>query len=419
MLHSPTTTAVRGLRPAGPPAHSAYSAVRRPGFALALVLLLVTAVLTGCPTSTDDTGYVDNRPPVTGVCSDPGGLPAAISCVQEGFTITLVASGLDRACKMCEAPDGRIFVSELRPGGTGKVRIIDAAGSLVGTSFHEFTVLGGAEQGLLGVAISPDWGTNNHAIYVVVCVNDSGNKMQVRKLTDTNEDGVADTDEIIVDNLPTNNIHNSGDIQFRSDGTFLLTVGDVANPLNSQTDPPNLAGKVLRFNADGSIPSDNPDPATAEWCRGLRNSYDLFIDSRNGNVYASENGPTVNDELNFILPGKNFEWGESDPDAIPGAQIGFRVKLWADVIAVTGVAMHDGTGFGDAYRDTLFVASYNDEEIIRMRMSGQFLTDIDEEEVFVMFNIQSNDNKPLDVLITSTGDLYISTFTGVWKVSPE
>jgi hypothetical protein len=79
----------------------------------------------------------------------------------------------------------------------------------------------------------------------------------------------------------------------------------------------NPLGKILRINSDGTIPIDNPfyndgDPGTGNddriWAYGLRNSFDFCFSPFNDSLYATENGPIGNDEVNFIRKGKNYGW---------------------------------------------------------------------------------------------------------------
>ena len=72
-------------------------------------------------------------------------------------------------------------------------------------------------------------------------------------------------------------------------------------------DRSSLGGKILRINPDGSIPSDNPDPASPVWSFGHRNIQGLAWDSA-GRLWATEYGANRLDELNLIRPGGNYGW---------------------------------------------------------------------------------------------------------------
>ena len=74
-----------------------------------------------------------------------------------------------------------------------------------------------------------------------------------------------------------------------------MSLGDTGDPALAQ-DPASLAGKVLRYTADGDLPADNPDPARPLWCRGLRNTFTLALHPVTGGVFGADNGPDEDDE---------------------------------------------------------------------------------------------------------------------------
>ena len=323
-------------------------------------LAILALFLTACG---GESNGRSTRPAVNGTCEDPGGLPSAINCVQAGFTAELVAVAPDIVTRMAFASDGRLFFSVKN----GAIRVIDAGGSLLATPFATLTVLNGAEQGLLGLALSPDFDSDGH-MYVLASVNDGSNKTQVIRLTDSNDDNVSDSQLVLIDNLPTAVTGDAGDILFLPDGTFLVSIGDQDVPSSAQDDG-GLAGRILRYrdnNGTVEIPSNNPyGSSDPEYCRGLRDSYDLCLHAGTGGVFGTENGPNSNDELNYIQSGKNYGWPDY-PEDLPGSEVGLRIQLWSDVIVPTGLCFHDGTGWGDAFKDTIFLCSYDDERVLRV-----------------------------------------------------
>jgi len=113
-------------------------------------------------------------------------------------------------------------------------------------------------------------------------------------------------------------IHDGGRIAFGPDGKLYVATGESGNPQLTQ-DRSSLGGKILRINPDGSIPSDNLDPASPVWPFGHRNIQGLAWDSA-GRLRATEYGANRLDELNLIRPGGNYGWpmaeGRADTPAL-------------------------------------------------------------------------------------------------------
>ena len=87
-----------------------------------------------------------------------------------------------------------------------------------------------------------------------------------------------------------------------------MTTGD-AQDQPASLDLNEMTGKVLRFNIDGSIPTDNPIPGNPVWSWGHRNAQGLVM-APNGHIYSSEHGPTTDDEFNILEMNSNYGWPE-------------------------------------------------------------------------------------------------------------
>ena len=232
---------------------------------------------------------------------------------------------------MAFAPDGRLFFNEL---DTGNVRVIEN-GVLLSQPFANLPVAIAGERGLIGLAFDPQFTSNG---FVYVLYSDISGVQRVAQFNDFNSVGMNRL--FIVDDLPSTSNHNGGNIGFGQNGQLYITLGDSTDPANSQNEN-SLAGKILRYNSDGSIPSDNPfgvgNPA---FNLGLRNSFDFAFHLQTGTIYASENGPNCDDELNRIIAGGNYGWrpdqpcGDTDPTFIA------PLMRFNPVIAPTGVTFY-------------------------------------------------------------------------------
>lgn len=342
-------------------------------------------------------------------------LPVSFQSLADGFAIAEIASGLAKPARIARAPDGRLFFVEL---DTGNIRIIDALGALLPTPFATLPVVTGAESGLFGLALSPSFGTNGY-VYVAVASPAAGvdpDRTRIVRFTDVADLGVSETE--IVDDLPLDVENNGGEILFDGAGNLFVSIGDNGNPLDAQN-ATSRAGKVLRYTASGLIPAGNPFAGSPEWCRGLRNTYALTIHPLTAKLFGADNGDTGDDELNFLEPGKNFEWGDATGNL--GALLGLKITTWANTIVPTAILFHTGTGEYGELRNGLFVTSYFDEDIRRLELTGPDFTtfdalDLGSETVFATFAPSGNNNKPLDILENPDGSLVVSTFTTIYRI---
>jgi glucose/arabinose dehydrogenase len=222
------------------------------------------------------------------------------------LTLQSVLPGLNFPVGLSLALDGRVFFNERL---TGKIRIIDQQWQLVPTEFCQIAIATSGEQGLLGLTLDPDFATN-HFVYVY---HSASGPLRNRVVRYTESGGSCTNQQIILDNLPASTNHNGGIIQFGPDGKLYVVIGDVENTANAQS-LTTLAGKILRLNSDGSVPTDNPffsNPnanAQKVFSLGHRNSYGFTFHSHTGHLWETENGPGDNDEINRVVAGGNFGW---------------------------------------------------------------------------------------------------------------
>ena len=198
--------------------------------------------------------------------------PAAAATLPSGFSESLVATGLANPTAMQFAPDGRLFVCEQG----GRLRVIKD-GVLLPTPFVTLSVNSAGERGLLGVAFDPDFATN-HYVYVYYTAPSPVHN-RISRFTANGDVAVPGSEFVLLDlnNLSATN-HNGGALNFGPDGKLYAAVGENAVGSNAQS-MNNLLGKMLRLNADGTIPADNPFFFSASgqnraiWALGLRNPF--------------------------------------------------------------------------------------------------------------------------------------------------
>lgn len=210
------------------------------------------------------------------------------------------ATGLEVPWDMAFTPDGDLFVTE-RPG---RVKLLRTGGH-VDTVAELPQVSSVGESGLTGIALHPKFNENQH-VYLYYTYRDQGTILN-RVSRFTFRDGQLRDEQYIVNNLRGGAIHNGGRLRFGPGGKLWILTGDAARP-NLAQDPNALEGKVLRANADGSVPSDNPTPGSLVYSLGHRNPQGLDWHPLTEELIVSSHGETAHDEINLIEPNGNYGW---------------------------------------------------------------------------------------------------------------
>jgi glucose/arabinose dehydrogenase len=268
--------------------------------------------------------------------------------LPSGFAETRVATGLANPTAMAIAPDGRIFVTQQG----GALRVVKN-GALLAQPFLTVSVSSSGERGLLGVAFDPNFASNNFVyVYYTTSVAPIHNRVSRFTASAANPDVAAAGSEVQLLNLPslssaTN--HNGGAIHFGTDGKLYIAVGDNANTANAQPLTTTL-GKLLRINADGSIPADNPFIGQttginqAIWGRGLRNPFNFAVDRANGRIHLNDVGQDTWEEVNHAIAGANFGWPQTEGPNPPGvAGVRYPIHSYQNAgsfCAITGAAFY-------------------------------------------------------------------------------
>ena len=308
------------------------------------------------------------------------------------------------------APDGTLFYNELK---SGKIRIV-RNGQLLAEPFYQFAVAGQPETGLIGLTLDPNF-TQNHYVYVfytsVPAGQDNGGANgpnEVVRLTDVADKGTDLT--YILKDLPSAPIHNSGTIRFGPDGKLYVALGDNDQGSNAQ-DLGTLAGTILRVNADGSIPTDNPfvdqdGKQPAIWAYGLRNAFSFDFDPVGHGLFATQNGPGDNDELDVIVKGGNHGWPPSGYKYKPG--IVDPIAVMNPPIGPTGMTFYTSDQIPD-WRNDWFYCNYHQGQLRRVRLAPESRDRVVFEEVV-------KNGCSLNVANGPDGALYYSGPKGIYRI---
>ena len=291
------------------------------------------------------------------VVTDPG--PALT--VPPGFTDERLAAGLVDPTAMAFAPDARLFVAEQG----GHLRVVKA-GALLATPFLSVSVDAAGERGLLGVAIDPAFATNGW-VYVYYTATSPVVHSRISRFTAAGDVAAPGSEVVLVelDPLSAATNHNGGAIHFGPDGKLYAGVGDNANGANAQSLATRL-GKILRYDADGSIPTDNPFFATASganraiWAMGLRNPFTFAFQPGSGRMAVNDVGQSTWEEIDEGVAGGNYGWPITEG---PTSDPRFRGPIYAyghGTGPATGCAISGAAFYGLAPRTlpAAYVGSY-------------------------------------------------------------
>lgn len=250
----------------------------------------------------------------------------------------------------------------------------------------------------MGIALDPDY-SQNHYIYIMHSYLDAGNVYnRVVRLVENNNSAMID--KVLINRIPGGMVHNGGRIKIGPDGKLYITTGDAGSPALAQ-DLTSLAGKILRINLDGSIPEDNPIPSSPVYSFGLRNPQGIDW-SPLGTLYASDHGPMAHDEINIILPMRNYGWplaqGEEEAEGltIQKPLIHSNGTTWAP----SGITfVNQG-----AWKNQLLVAALRGEELLSLILD-QTGTSVEQLEAW----LQREFGRLREVLQAGDGSIYLTT----------
>ncbi len=143
--------------------------------------------------------------------------------------------------------------------------------------------------GLLGIVTHPNF-SDNHLLYAYYTYENDGklwNKIiQIKEMDNQIADVIT-----ILDKIPGSSFSNGGIMKFGPDDKLYVGTGSISDSSHEPQDLNSLAGKILRLNDDGTIPTDNPIKDSLVYTYGHRNLTGLAWDSY-GKMYATESGPT-------------------------------------------------------------------------------------------------------------------------------
>ncbi|CAD6004817.1 sorbosone dehydrogenase family protein [Agreia sp. COWG] len=264
----------------------------------------------------------------------------------------------DLAAPWSIAPLGAdgILVSER---DSGQIVLVDPAGAK-----RAVGAVGGVsavgEGGLLGIAVqiagaegaAAPGGPEQRTLFVYF-TTDVDNRVVSFPLSGTGASLALGPATEVITGIPKASNHNGGRIAFGPDGLLYITTGD-ANRRDSAQDVAYLGGKILRVDAAGGVPADNPFPNSPVYSIGHRNPQGIAW-GRDGTMFAAEFGQDTWDELNVITAGANYGWPTVEGQGSADARFTLPIAQWGtDDASPSGIAV---------VGDTVFMAGLGGERL--------------------------------------------------------
>jgi glucose/arabinose dehydrogenase len=322
---------------------------------------------------------------------------AAAPAQATELKVVVVAHGLVNPWGLAFLPDGRMLVTE-RPG---RMRLVTADGKLGPPLPGLPKVVAEGQGGLLDVVLDPRFASNRLVYWAYSEASEAGNASEATVAEGSNSTAVARARldgergmerladvQVIFRQLPkvASKLHFGSRLAFANDGRLFITLGDRFSRKDDAQALDKHIGKVVRIEADGRVPADNPLVGQAGarpeiWSWGHRNVQGAAIHPVTGELWTTEHGPQGGDELNRVLPGRNHGW----PVITYGRNYGLGTKIGegterADVvapaahwlptsIAPSGMAFVTSERY-PGWKGQLFIGSLRAQALIRIELAG-------------------------------------------------
>jgi glucose/arabinose dehydrogenase len=331
-----------------------------------------------------------------------------------------VATGLEHPWGLAALPDGTWLVTE-RPGRLRRIAR-DGAVSAPLTGVPEVYARG--QGGLLDVALSPTF-AQDRLVYLSFSEPGDGGAGTAVARGRLGERGLEGTTVIWRQHPKVNGPNHWGSrLVFARDGTLFVTLGERFSYRDQAQDLASTLGKVVRINADGSVPPDNPfvgkpNARPEIWSYGHRNVQAAAAHPETGELWTVEHGARGGDEINRPQAGRNYGWpvisyGTNYDFSKIGegtAKAGMEqpVYYWDPVIAPSGAVFYTGDAFPE-WRGDLLVGSLSPGGLVRITLrDGRVAGETRYRNGELRTRIR-------DVALGADGAIYLITDTGDGKL---
>jgi glucose/arabinose dehydrogenase len=330
-----------------------------------------------------------------------GGHPRPTGERPGGIRVDVFATGLEVPWEIAFLPGGGALVTE-RPG---RIRLLDGDGRVQREPVANVEVSAEGEGGLLGLALDPEF-ADNELVYLYFTTAE-GMRLERWRYSG----GRLTREALLVSDLEAGTNHDSGRIAFGPDEQLYVATGDAGTPELAQDDG-SLNGKYLRltpeqYRGDGEVRPEivskgNRNPQGFDWEPGT----DRLISTEHGP--SGGDGPQGYDEVNEILPGRNYGWPEVYGDDHDGFEAPLR--MYEEAIAPAGATFVEREG--SSWTGDYVFATLRGEALYRLRFDGK---EIEQEEVL----LEGDYGRLRTVVEGPDGALYVLTSNRDGRGSPD
>jgi aldose sugar dehydrogenase len=317
-----------------------------------------------------------------------GVLPAAWSAEVALQPVALVR-GLAHPWSLAFLPDfdrsGRMLVTE-RPG---RLRIVTTRGEVGAPLAGVPEVDARGQGGLLDVALDPKFADNGlvYLSYAEAGAGGSGTAVARGRLESQGLGGRLVDVQVIFRQQPKvqSTAHFGSRLVFARDGRLFVTLGERYSRRDDAQRLDNHLGKIVRIEADGKVPADNPFVATKGalpeiWSLGHRNVQGAALHPQSGALWVDEHGPQGGDEVNLVLAGRNYGWpvitygaeygsGRKIGEGVAKAGMEQPLTFWVPSIAPSGMTFLTSERY-PGWQGSLVVGALKDEMLVRLQLDG-------------------------------------------------
>lgn len=298
-----------------------------------------------------------------------------------------VASGLSFPWALAFLPqDGGFLVTER----DGKLLHISPDGKTKTEISGLPAIYAAGQSGLFDIALAPNFAKSRYVYFAFAEGTASENNTALaRAVLDLKTHRLKKT-QVIFRATPKvkGDNHYGGHILFAPDGSLFLTLGDRFSYRDEAQTTANHLGTLIRLNADGSIPKNNPfiEDKTSKpevYSYGHRNVQGIAVQPGTNKIWTHEHGPRGGDEVNILKPGANYGWPVltygreysglviTDQTHAPGMED--SVVHWVPSIAPSGMAFYNGDKFPE-WKGDIFVGALAGQHLRRLTVEGDKIT---------------------------------------------